>query len=526
MHCAIYEPDNAATPITIPQELWQTYEEDRELTRGIKTRKIENPGEPLFYLTDSSGNLVFFGPTMMFRLPYKNTVWSMIPDELRQPLMVDFADAMFGFVRDKRDFKDSQSLPDQGEKARAYASRIHMSDAELAGAYTPDKLWLMQREIAALPPHILSTPKPTSFQHYLIQEEAGKPELSHYDSPTKDAEGRMKGHRTFIRGAKRYWPQGDKSMEDLWAQTSQDDLQISTQHTLIKPVCSGVSFTFRVYFENLSDEELGALCWALHPLGDEGKDYCHQLGMGKPLGMGAVNLDATLHLSKRKDRYETLFDSDGWATGYAVDGMILSERGAEVKSFTDAFEGRIRKDLNVEHACSQMAELKRIAMLLKMMEWENGLPSEDIQTQDLQEGFKQRRVLPDPSHWIPPAKRAGLVEPEPTQNSNGGGGSLTGVGGAKPSGSSKATPSRMGNLLSLPTEPPPAINSNAQSGKERVTLVGQIKNGAAQVKTEKGEQIKCEKMPAYNAPKPGAVLWARVERDQNGKATGARYIPE
>src|SRR5207247_6214159 len=168
---------------------------------------------------------------------------------------------------------------------------------------------------------------------------------------------------------------------------------VSTEHTLFKPVRSGISFTFRLYFENLSDEELGALCWALHPLGDEQKTFCQQLGMGKPLGMGAVKLDATLHLNKRKERYESLFDGAGWATGYAGTGLKLSERSDELKAFTDGFEKRILQELQVKDRCTRLAELKRIAMLLKMMEWEDH-PQADTQT--LKE-FKERRVLPDPS---------------------------------------------------------------------------------------------------------------------------------
>ena len=71
MHCVIYEKDANAELIPIPRKMWKLYEEDRNLTRGIPTRKLCKPDDPLFYLIDPQGNLEFWGPTMMFRLPYQ-----------------------------------------------------------------------------------------------------------------------------------------------------------------------------------------------------------------------------------------------------------------------------------------------------------------------------------------------------------------------------------------------------------------------------------------------------------------------
>ncbi len=521
MHCAIYEPNNSVPPIPIPSELWQTYEEDRELTRGIRTRKVENPGDPLFYLTDGAGKLIFFGPTMMFRLPYNRSVWSMIPKELRSPLAVDLADAMFGFVREKRDFPKEHSLSSQGKKARAYATRVRISDAELAGDYEPNQLWLMGNAQNALTPEILSTPKPTSFQHYLVQEDQEKADLSHYDSPRQNAEGETKGHRTYIRGAKRYWMQGSKTATQLRAPNTTP--ATSTQHTLIKPVRANVKFTFRVHFENLSNEELGALCWAMRPLGDEQKTYCHQLGMGKALGMGAVTLEATLRLNKRKDRYTALFAGNNWATGY--ENEELAAGGERLKGFTDAFEAEVLKQL--DNPCQRLAELKRIAMLLKMMEWENGLSPAELLTQKIEKGggFAERLVLPDPSFWIEQLERDRLVEPTPTQQPDNSEAEQPGTGGnAQPQSPTKAPLSGIGNTLAVTTQLPTKAIAKPQSAKEKVTLIGNVKNGKARVKTEEGEEINCEKMNPFDGHKTGSVIWAKVERGSNGKAISAKYI--
>ncbi len=317
MHCAVYEPNNGVVPITIPREKWELYEQDRDMNRGIETRKLRNQGDPLFYLVDAAGKLVCFGSTMMFRLPYKKTILNRIPEYLRDALAIDYADVLFGYVREPKDFegkKDGQGRPgrkpQQGDKRNAYASRVFVTDAIVGRENQPGSFFWQDQPII---PKILASPKPTSFQHYLVQEFPNeKRTLSHYDSPTKDDEGNTQGSDTVIRGHKRYWHRRDVTLpnvQDTQAQAT------NTQYTRIKPVNQGVRFNFRVHFENLTKEELGALCWALQPAGQSGQSYCHSLGMGKSLGLGKISFSSTLTLIERTVRYRSLFAGDGWAAG-------------------------------------------------------------------------------------------------------------------------------------------------------------------------------------------------------------------
>ncbi len=101
--------------------------------------------------------------------------------------------------------------------------------------------------------------------------------LSHYGTPTDE---------TRIRGHKQYWHKGEKP--DIEATVK--ERQLESQVTRISPLATGVSFRFRVRFENLREEELGALLWALMLPGEEGQEYRHKIGMGKPLGMGAIEI--------------------------------------------------------------------------------------------------------------------------------------------------------------------------------------------------------------------------------------------
>lgn len=416
MHCAIYEEDPQAALLEIPPAMWETYREDRDRPRGQRpTRPLKRTGDPLFYLVDGAGKLVFFGPTMMFRLPYVNSVHAMIPNELRDPLAIDYAEALFGFLRRPSDFSDDGPIPAQGDKARGYASRIAVTDGVLARDYAAEELWLSDQDRGALTPKILSTPKPTSFQHYLVQPSSDRHDLSFYDSPVVDDRGQPRGFQTAIRGHKRYWPQGRRTARDIEARQADgtEVPRVSTQHTRMAPIREGVSFRFRVHFDNLLDRELGALCWALHPVGPSAA-YRHRLGMGKPFGMGVVALDATLHLIDRRRRYATLFDGDQWELGHAGAPSQLGDP-ATLRALTKPFEQHVLAELG-QSSATALADLPRMAMFLRMLEWvEQPDPSwaQEVRTRQPEE-FRQRPVLGDPTAYGGPTAAPRAAGPPET----------------------------------------------------------------------------------------------------------------
>lgn len=334
-------------------------------------------GEPVFFLREN-GQLSFLGRAQMFRLPYNKTPRNLVPTELRNAAIVDYADALFGYAKPKKKHQgDTEGVnAQQGEKARAYASRVFVTDATLVQGQTD--IWFPNDPIFV--PKILATPKPTAFQHYLTQQESDdKNKLDHYDSPPF--------HETTIRGHKRYWHQGlgnGLSLDEIRERIEEERNTLQriteqeaqgkpdTQHTQFKPVKPEVNFTFRVYFENLSAGELGALCWVLHPLGDPTKTYCHSLGMGKPLGMGVVQLSVTLHLTNRFERYASLFDGQNWQTGVET-GQALADR-ITLERLVQPFEVHLLSILTPDAPRTHLFELRRIAMLLKTLELDGFLP--------------------------------------------------------------------------------------------------------------------------------------------------------
>ncbi len=446
-------PDKSSERIPVCEEVIEQFHDNDQITQwqqrafpkdqprsesrerdGLLPSNLDDLGEPVFFLRETSAEadthdetndkrkLTFVGRARMFRLPYRNNpLKGLVPDDLRRPEDIDYADALFGFVRTSDEIKalkEKHGLTDddlkQGSKVRAYAGRVFVTDAVLADGQTD--IWLSETPIV---PKILATPKPTAFQHYLVQPSDRKDSLKHYDSDSPED--------TVLRGHKRYWHQGERRVKDLLPEPDSPNVDSqgrvdpkSTQHTQFRPVKSGVKFRFRVYFESVSDAELGALCWILHPLGDSAQTYCHSLGMGKPLGMGAVKLDAVLYLDDRAARYSTLFDDRGWQLANS-EGQRLADR-ATLEHLTQAFERHILTELNLFPEHQHLFEVRRVAMLLKMMEWpgyppqlpasstnrvvkgrDGRRPNTRTMLVQLNEGgrrineFRDRYVLPDPS---------------------------------------------------------------------------------------------------------------------------------
>lgn len=338
-------------------------------------------GAPVFYVLEGN-EVTYFGHSPFFRIPARLAVQGtlqaatpndFIPAELRKIEGPDLADAIFGWVEgDERD----------GLKGHR-GGRVFFCDAHYTG--NGENIWL---NTGAITPRTLSSPKPTTFQHYLVQDKRlnhnpdDKKSLAHFGTPPTE---------TRIRGHKFYWHKGAEPEIEATSQ----DLKHEKQLTRMCPVKPGVPFRFRIYFENLRDEELGALYWALSLPGEAGKAYRHKLGMGKPLGMGSVSLKPRLFLTDRRLRYKSLFKDEGW---------YQAEDKANPQEYIQSFENFVRQALGI--GPGRLADIDRIKMLLTMLEWREGDPEwiektrymqieREIEKEKVSE-YKERPVLPDP----------------------------------------------------------------------------------------------------------------------------------
>lgn len=375
----IFPPDASANPIPIPADMVITYQEQisQEQEKLLGENGVLREKQPVFYLMEND-KLVFFSHTKMLRLPYLKSPNEFVPALLRSMDKIDLAEAIFGYIGLDVD-------------QEAQAGRVFFSDATLKPKQ--HNIFLANESIT---PRILSGPKATSFQHYLVQQEPdsqvvgkkkdGRPRtqvfLTHYASATPN--------ETVIRGHKLYWHQrGEIAKNDIEEQNTKNIETSPKQYTRIQPVKDQVTFRFKVHFENLSEAELGALLWAL----DLPPGHHHKLGMGKPLGMGSVKIEPHLFVNRREMRYRRLFAEDNrqWQTGF-------SEDEADKASFKQSFEDFVVDRLKNEGIAqgNSLNDQTRIQELLRLMSWDRKPPREKTEYMGLKR-FEKRPVLPTPA---------------------------------------------------------------------------------------------------------------------------------
>ncbi len=363
----------------------------------LNHKNMKGDGDPIFFLREHK-QVTFFGRAQMFRLPYHQSPIDLVPEMLRRDKDVDLAEAIFGYVRAKKVSKD---------QTQTRAGRVFFADAHFVEAV--DGLWLNSNQAQdpanVITPKVLSGPKATSFQHYLTQQNPDNSrKLSHFGSPTPDQPGGKQSDQTVIRGHKLYWHQnGDMSAIEETDRNKTD--KFYKQYSRIQPVKPGVAFSFKIHFENLSQVELGTLLWAL----DLPAGHHHKLGMGKPLGMGSVKIEAQLFLDKRQERYSQLFSADNgaWHTGSSLE----DDKERFKKEFENFVVGQLKEAgaLQGQH----LDEQKRIQALLKLLAWDNRPPLAKTEYMGLG-SFRYRPVLPTPQGVIAPQETDGEQAPAKT----------------------------------------------------------------------------------------------------------------
>ncbi len=356
-----------------------------------KKKGILKNNYPVFFKDPTlDGKVTLFGHSPNFRVPYtsptKNgraaSVTDFIPPKLKgsENSEIDMTEAIFGWVNKKLEHQ-------------ACAGRVFITDATIDSSIPGTQIWCQDKPEDRITPPILATPKPTTFQHYLVQPnpEAKRECLKHY------------GSSTIIRGYKLYWHQKDVSYNSIEEIDQKEITKKPKQYTKIRPINSKVSFHFKIYFENLTDEELGALLWVLDLAKEKenrlyvknNQEYRFSLGMGKPFGMGAVKLtNQQLWLSQRKEsRYQKLFSGNNWDTGNYNDTEI------EAQVFVESFKNYLLDKIG-ENSDVNLEDVQRIKMLLTMLSFP-GKPKGSVRYMQIEHPhhkneYDERPVLPNP----------------------------------------------------------------------------------------------------------------------------------
>ena len=251
--------------VTIPQKVWgaftDIYSENTDWLEFWRTkRKI-----PVFYLTDSIGNIQSLGLSLMYRLPYQLSIHEAIQNTNSKHLEVphienfDISDLLFGAISSK----------DQDASIRARVSvETAIAGNDIAPIDSVDT--------------ILNGPKSSYYPNYIQQD-------TQDDAPgklTSETYTTLMDPNARIRGFKRYPSRTNEQVQPQ--QITPDQQNNCAVQIRLHPLPEGSEFEGRIIFHNLRPVELGALLWAMTWGQDEA--LVHGLGMGKSFGYGQTRL--------------------------------------------------------------------------------------------------------------------------------------------------------------------------------------------------------------------------------------------
>ncbi len=324
-------------PVAIPEWDVLAYLEDG-ITQDIKKYRFEygakSKGVPCFYVEWKFGERqhVSFGHTCNMRLPFQHTVGEGIPLECRRrkPEDWDMAQAIFGRT-------------DEGQ-LKGRRGRLFFEDAVLfAGPDVPHetKDWNI----------ILGQPKPTTFQHYLVQPKQDVLNSIHWD-------GNYKGQGDpVVRGHKRYFHRPGVLPANITEPREKKKKERVV--TILRPAKKDCVFRCGIRFENLSRIEMGAVLSAI-----ELPEGCaHKLGMAKPQGFGSMRLRVVRATAiDRKARYVDVFsgvDASGAMLNLGAEAVSPEEIGKWKKEFA-TWATRSPADSTALWKTPRLAELKAL----------------------------------------------------------------------------------------------------------------------------------------------------------------------
>jgi CRISPR-associated protein (TIGR03986 family) len=252
---------------------------------------------------------------------------------------------IFGFVRDK---KISKKKDNEGKSA--YAGRVYFSDAKFdltRGKVKYDENLVLE---------ILSSPKPTTREFYLTNQ--GNPTDVWILKPNRQKQ-EHKGYNEddmSLRGRKFYWHQEDKGQY-----RRRSDEETSQNSTLKMILAKDNEFVFTVRFENLEEYELGLLLWSL-ALEEK---MAHKIGMGKPLGLGSVEITIDcLQIITRETRYQKLFQDDG----------KFQEGITTESNWPDKYAAKFAEWMK-KHFGKDFGELKNVKALQRILHYDKDSPN-------------------------------------------------------------------------------------------------------------------------------------------------------
>jgi len=263
------------------------YESNIEISNSSKLDKLNGA---LIYFVEYNGKF-YLSPAAIGREVFHNRLKDLLSKGDYSPCTTHEklcpTCALFGFA-------GKESKKDDDKKKNAIASRVRFSDAK------SDNLKFLEPVI--LPE--LAGPKASATELYMKKPNGRNVAIWNYDY-AEITQNRNKsilnGYSPQIQGRKMYWHQGGmKTFEnenkrfdyEAWSKKKKRNvnqkIEYSDRLVKVRPVDKGVNFTFKVHFNQITENELKQLLWVLSIGGKDG--LAHKIGMGKPAGLGSVSL--------------------------------------------------------------------------------------------------------------------------------------------------------------------------------------------------------------------------------------------
>jgi CRISPR-associated protein (TIGR03986 family) len=398
---------------TIKTEYYQDVTSIIELYKSDETRNPEvdlvehlkstNP-VPCFVHVDSNNRPTCIGHMPNFRIPSDYKIVNAISQ--KNEGIVDFAKSMFGIVYD------------QDNPPPAKAGKLFVEDSWAEGRPLQDFGVF----------NILSSPKPSSYQLYLEQDA-----LNHQYTRSKENLITWNAQGAKIRGNKLYfhsnkdWGEAHSQNVPIKGQNisrnritreqlinevfpSENEAKKKPLWTVGSVIKDGAIFRGRIRFENLTEEELGCLLFTM----DLPADCFHKIGMGKPIGLGSIQIsDLILTLINRGKRYTSLFEKNPsqlnsksiqWNEGLMPDEKDLSK----YKNKFSNYMGLCLSNSNITDCPSYWSQDRRMKELKHILtfeanthksNWDPRTAYPKINDPNQSNDFKQRFVLPYPSDF-------------------------------------------------------------------------------------------------------------------------------
>jgi hypothetical protein len=209
--------------------------------------------------------------------------------------VLSIAEQLFGFVEQRQRGQHEETL------ALALASRLRFAFGRLHPV--PEGPYYDVEDEDGIPLKVLDTPKPPMPAFYFKARHGRGRYIAKSDlSPDSHVP----------QGRKFYLHKPERAIHPWETYAKDENLK---QKSRVRPIQAGLSFYFHVDFDNVSERELGLLCYAIRPT----EAFRHKIGMGKPLGLGKVRLDPVgVFYIDRLQRYQetSLFDACRYHAGW------------------------------------------------------------------------------------------------------------------------------------------------------------------------------------------------------------------